>query len=77
MSRNRFNLTKKIVLYRRTLDQSVQQIRQIRTFPRNQNFAIRDLIYLFAPYAGPLQSKSRTLPFLGAVHIKPIETLFI
>ena len=44
-----FDVMKKRVLDERTDDQSVQQIRQIRTFPRNQTFAVEDLIYLSVP----------------------------
>ena len=36
--KKRFDVMKKVVLDKRTHDQSVQQIRQSRTFPRNHNF---------------------------------------
>ena len=57
--KKRFDVTKKIVLDKRTCDQSVQQIRKIRTFPRNLTFAVVDLVYLFAPSADSLQTRSR------------------
>ena len=34
-----------------THDNSVQQMRQNRTFPRNQTFAVGDLVFLFAASA--------------------------
>ena len=36
----RFDVLEKVVLYKKTHDQSVQQIRQNRIFPRNQTFAV-------------------------------------
>ena len=47
---------KKIVLHKRTHDQSVQQIRQIRTLLRNYTFAAGDLITLFASSMASLQT---------------------
>ena len=52
---------KKVVLGKKTHDQSVQQLRQNRTFPRNQTFAVGDLVYLFAPLAASLQTRSKKL----------------
>ena len=49
---------KKLVLDKRIYDESVQQIRQNRIFPRNQTFAVGDLVYLFAPSAATLQTRS-------------------
>ena len=40
---------KKVVLDKKTQDQSVQQIRQKRTFARNQTYAVGDLVYMFLP----------------------------
>ena len=48
---------KKVVLDKKPHDQSVQQIRQIRTFPRNQTVAAGELVYLFAPSAASLPNK--------------------
>ena len=42
---------KQVVPDKKTHDQSVQQIRQDRIFPRNQTFAVRDLVYMFVPSA--------------------------
>ena len=50
---------KKVVLGKKTHDQSVQHIRQNRTFPRNQAFAVGDLVYLFAPSTASLQIRSK------------------
>ena len=49
--KKRFDVMKNIVLEKKTHDQSVQQIRWNRTFPRNQSFAVGDLVYLLAPSA--------------------------
>ena len=57
--RKRFDLMKKVILDKKIHDQSVQQIRQNRIFPRNQTFAVGDLVYLFAPSAATLQARSR------------------
>ena len=46
--RKRFDIMKEVVLDKKVHDQSVQQIRQNRSFPRNQTFAVGDLVYLFA-----------------------------
>ena len=53
--KNRFDVMKKVVLDKKTHYQSVQQIRQNMTFPRNQTFAVGDLAYHFAPSAATLQ----------------------
>ena len=50
---------RKIVLEKRTHDQSVQQKKQIRTFPRNYNFVIGDLVYLFTPSKATLKTRSK------------------
>ena len=50
---------KKVILDKKVHNQSVQQIRQNRIFPRNQTFAVGDLVYLFAPSAATLQARSR------------------
>ena len=52
-----FDVMKKVVLDKSTHDQSVQQMRQSRTFPRNQTFVVGDLVYLFAPSAASLQTR--------------------
>ena len=57
--KKRFDVMKKMVLGKKTHDQSVQKIRQIRTFSRNQTFTVEDLVYLFAPSAASLQTRSR------------------
>ena len=57
--RKRFDVMKGVVLDKKVHDQSVQQIRQNRGFPRNQTFAVGDLVYLFAPSAATLQTRSR------------------
>ena len=57
--KKRFDVIKKVVFDKRTHDQSVQQIRQHRTFPRNQTFAVGDLVHLFSPSAATLQTWSR------------------
>ena len=49
---------KQVVLDKTSHEQSVQQIKQSRTFPRNQTFAVGDLVYLFAPSAASLQTRS-------------------
>ena len=54
--KKRFDVMKKIVLDNRTNDQSVQQIKQIRTLPRNQTFSVGHLAYIFIPAAASLQS---------------------
>ena len=54
-----FDVMKKLVLDKRSHDQSIQQIRQIRTFPRNHTFAVGNLVYLFAPSAASLQTRSK------------------
>ena len=59
---------------KRTHDQSVQQIRQNRTFPRNQTFAVGDLVYLFAPSAASLQTRSEKLKedWIGPLQVKAV-----
>ena len=51
--KKRFDVMKKVMLDKKIHDQSVQ-IRQNRIFPRNQTFAVGDLVYLFAPSAATL-----------------------
>ena len=57
--KKRFDVMKKAVLDKKTHDQSVQQIRQNTIFPRNQTFAVGDLVYLFALLATTLQTWTR------------------
>ena len=57
--RQRFDVMKKVVLDKKVHDQSVKQIRQNRIFPRNQTFAVGDLVYLYGPSAATLQTRSR------------------
>ena len=72
--KKRFDIMKKAVLDKRTHDQSVQQIRQNRTFPRNQTFAVGDLAYLFAPSAATLQTRSRKFKedWIGPLQVKAV-----
>ena len=44
--KKRFDAMKKVVLDKKTRDQFVQQTRQNRIVPRNQTFAVGDLVYL-------------------------------
>ena len=70
----RFDVIKKIVHDKRTHDQSVQQIRQIRTFLRNKTVAVGDFVYLFAPSAALLQTRSRKLKgdWIGPLQVKAV-----
>ena len=63
--KRRFDVMKKIALDKRTHNQSVEQIRQVRTFPRNYTFTVGDLVYLFAPSAASLQTRSKSLKRIG------------
>ena len=65
---------KKIVLDKTTLDQLVNQIWQIRTFPRNHTFALGDLFYLFAPSAVSLQTRSKKFKedWIGLLQVKAV-----
>ena len=56
--RKRFDVMKGVVHDKKVHDQSVQQIRQNRSIPRNQTFAVGDLVYLFVPSAATLQTRS-------------------
>ena len=72
--KKRFYVMKRVVLdKKKTHDQSVQQIRQNRTFPRNQTFAVGDLVYLFAPSVATLQTRSRKFKedWIGPLQVKP------
>ena len=70
--KKRFDVIKKVVLDKKIHDQSVQQIRQNRNFPRNQSFAIGDLVFMFAPSAATLQTRSRKFKedWIGPLHVK-------
>ena len=72
--RKRFDVMKRVVLDKKVHDQSVQQIRQNRIFPRNQTFAVGDLVYLFAPSAATLQTRSRKFKedWIGPLQIKAV-----
>ena len=59
--KKRFDAMKKVVLDKKSHGQSVQQIRQNRIVPRNQTFAVGDLVYPFVPSAATLQTRSRKL----------------
>ena len=65
---------KEVVLDKRVHDQSVPKIRQNRSFPRNQTFAVGDLVYLFAPSAATLQTRSRKFKedWIGPLQIKAV-----
>ena len=65
---------KRVVLDKKVHDLSVQQIRQNRIFPRNQTFAVGDLVYLFAPSAATLQTRSRKFKedWIGPLQIKTL-----
>ena len=72
--RKRFDVMKGVVLDKKVHDQSVQQIRQNRSFPRNQTFAVGDLVYLFTPSAAILQTRSRKFKedLIGPLQIKAV-----
>ena len=72
--RKRFDVMKGVVFDKKVHDQSVQQIRQNRSFPRNQTFAVGDLVYLFAPSAATLQTRSRKFEedWIGPLQIKAV-----
>ena len=72
--RKRFDVMKEVVLDKKVHDQSVQQIRQNRSFPRNQTFAVGDLVYLFVPSAATLQTRSRKFKedWIGPLQIKAV-----
>ena len=63
--KKRFDVIKKVVLDKRTHDQSVKQIRQTRTFSRNHTFAVGDLVTQFASSAASLQTRSKNLKKTG------------
>ena len=72
--RKRFDIMKEVVLDKKAHDQSIQQIRQNRSFPKNQTFAVGDLVYLFAPSAATLQTRSRKFKedWIGPLQIKAV-----
>ena len=72
--RKRFDVMKKVVLDKKIHDQFVQQIRQNGIFPRNQTFAVGDLVYLFAPSAATLQTRSGKFKedWIGPLQIKAV-----
>ena len=72
--KKRFDVMKKVVLDKKTHDQSVQQIKQNRILHRNQAFAVGDLVYLFAPSGATLQTKSRKFKedWIGPLQVKAI-----
>ena len=65
LRKRKFGVMKKIVLNKRTYDQSVQQIRQIRFFPRNHTSAVGGLVNLFAPSIASLQTLLKRLKSIG------------
>ena len=72
--KKRFDVMKKVVLDKRTHDQSVQQIRQIKTFPRNYTFAGGDLVYPSSPSAASLQTRCKKFKevWIGPLHFKTV-----
>ena len=74
ITKKRFDVMEKVVLDRRIYDQSVQQKWQSRTFPRNQTFTLGDLVYLFAPSAASLQTRSETFreDWIGPSQVKAV-----
>ena len=72
--RKGFDIIKRVILDKKVHDQSVQQIRQNRIFPRNQTFAVGDLVYLFAPSAATLETRSRKFKadWIGCLKIKAV-----
>ena len=70
--KKKFYLRKNIVVDKRIHNQSVQQIRQIRAFPRYKTFAIGDLIYLFVSSVASLYTRYRKLEedWIGPLQIK-------
>ena len=69
-----FDVMRKVVLDKKTHDQSVQQIRKNRTSPRNQTFAVGDLVYPFAASASTLQTRSRKFKedWIGPLQVKAV-----
>ena len=51
-------------------DQYVQQIRQLRSFPRNQTFAERDLIYFLLQQPHCKLSRKLKMDWIGPLKIK-------
>ena len=72
--KRRFDVMKKVVIDKKFHDQSVQQIRQNRTFPRNQTFAVGDFVYLFPPSVATLQIMSRKFKedWIGPLQVKAV-----
>ena len=50
-------------------------MRQIRTFSRNQTFAVRDLVHLLDPFAALLSTRSRQLKedWIDPLQIKVVQ----
>ena len=72
--KKRFDAIKKVAFDKRTHDQPVQQLRQIRTFPRNHTSVVGDLVYIFAPSAASLQTRSKTFKedWIGPLQVKAV-----
>ena len=73
--KKRFDVMKKVVLDKRTHDQSVQQIWQIRTFTRNHTSAVGDSVYMFAPSAASLKTRSKKFKgdWIGPLQVKAVR----
>ena len=72
--KKRFDAMKKVVLDKKTHDQSIQQIRQNMIVPGKQTFAVGDSVYLFAPSAATLQTRPRKLKedWIGHLQVKAV-----
>ena len=73
--KKRFDVMKKVVFHKKTHEKFVQQIRKSRTFPRNLTFVIEDLVYLFAPSAASLQTRSKKFKedWIGHLQVKAVS----
>ena len=72
--KKKFDVMEKVVLDKKTHDQSVQQMRQNRTFPRNQTFAAGDVVYIFDPSNSLITNKVKKFKenWIGPLQLKAV-----
>ena len=74
MMKRRFSVIKKIVEEKKVHSQQVQLERQQRVFPEQDDFAVHDLVFLYAPTLSDLQTSSKKFKqeWIGPLQIQAV-----
>ena len=74
LMKKRHALMMSLVVERKTREQQLQVVREKRNYPNHKDFAVGDLVYLFAPGSSDLKTASRKLSknWIGPLKVKKV-----